>query len=117
MRVELALCFFPFFPRIRTPVAYHLDRWNFDPATHTLTRLHVRPRKALFTPEGTKDFPFDRSKLADVRETYVEFVDGRTQHIVDEEFRNLESDPKRALDAPWKGKTVFKLCSVPTGMR
>ena len=49
---------------------YHADRWEFDPNTHTLTRLHKRNRKSLFTPQGTKDMPFEEKDLASTRETF-----------------------------------------------
>ena len=39
-------------------VYYHADRWNFVPDSSTLTRLHVRPRKTLFTPDKIKDMPY-----------------------------------------------------------
>ena len=34
------------------PVYYHTDRWYFDSSRH---RYHRRPRRNLFTPEGTSD--------------------------------------------------------------
>ena len=62
----------------------HTDRWELRRAEGTLLRLHRRPRRALFKPDGAKDCPVDMSELAPLRESHIDYGDGNTETLVDD---------------------------------
>jgi hypothetical protein len=96
-------------------VYYHADRWNFDPDNSTLTRLHVRPRKTLFTPDKIKDMPITPEELAEERYTYVTFK-GKETKVLKDNWLHAKT-PNADLGESWTGKTVFKLSSKAIGRR
>ncbi|CAE7439381.1 RE2 [Symbiodinium natans] len=97
------------------PTYYHADSWVLDEANATLTRLHKRGRATLFSPEGTKDRPVELKDLTGERVTVMNFEDGSSKTLNDD-WRKSD-DPRAKQDKYFKGKTVFKLASKPTGRR
>ena len=89
------------------PHYYHTDQWTLDEANLTLTRTHKRTRRSLFTPDAsTCPVPLDR--LIGRRVTFVDYGQGKTDKLVDNNFKDMEN-PNRKLDDFWKGRTVFSL--------
>jgi len=71
----------------------------------------------MFTPTGTSDMPVSVDRLTNLRTTFVNFADG-TKKTLEDDWRTSDN-PNAILDSQqgWKGKTVFKLHSKPTGKR
>jgi len=99
----------------KSTIYYHADRWDYDPDTGTLTRLHVRPRKTLFTPDKIKEMPFTADELSATRLTYVTFQ-GAEPKVYRDNWRDSH-EPNKDFGESWTGKTVFKLLSKVTGKR
>ena len=57
------------------PTYYHTDVWQLDEANCTLTRVHKRSRRALFTPERS-DCPVPMERLNGQRTTYLDYGEG-----------------------------------------
>ena len=91
----------------------HAGRWEVQ--GNTLVRLHKRSQKTLFAPNVTRDRPVDVKNLADDRVTHLEYEDGTRAELVDN--WHVAEDPHAKLEKPFVGKTVFKLCSKPTGKK
>ena len=102
-------------PTFKPTIQYHADKWVLDSANHTLTRLHKRVRTTLFSPDGTKDRPIELKDLSNERTTFMEFEDGSTTSVTDD-WRTSD-DPRAMQEKRFKGRTVFKLASVPTGRK
>ena len=93
---------------------YHTDVWQLDKASHTLTRMHKRPRRAFFTPESS-DCPVPPDRLNGQRTTYLDYGEGSVREVQDN-FKITEL-PNQMMDGYWKGRTVFQLKTVPTRLR
>ena len=97
------------------PHYYHTDQWTLDEANLILTRAHQRTRRSLFTPDApTCPVPLDR--LIGRRVTFVDHGQGKTDKLVDNNFKDMEN-PNRRLDNFWKGRTVFSLKPGPQTKR
>ena len=97
----------------KVPPTYHNDKWELE--GNTLARYHKRPGRTLFFPHGARDRLLELDEVANMRETFLEYEDGTKEHSVDN-WRASE-DPCRKMDKYFKGKTVFKHSSKPTGSR
>ena len=102
-------------PTFKPTIQYHADKRVLDSANHTLTRLHTRVRTPLFSPGGTKDRPIDLKDLSNERTTYMEFEDATTTSALT--TGGLGTIPERFKRRGFKGRSVFKLASVPTGSK
>ena len=102
-------------PTFKPTIQYHADKWVLDSANHTLTRLQKGVRTTLFSPDGTKDRPIELKDLSNERTTFMEFEDGSTTSVTDD-WRTSD-DPRAMQEKRFKGRTVFKLASVPTGRK
>ena len=81
------------------------DRW--ETRGNDLLRIHVKMRRALFTPIDVKKPEGETmgKAIGTSRRTEGEFADGRKFQIVDE-WTEL-SNSHRALEMPWTGTTTF----------
>ena len=102
-------------PTFKPAIQYHADTWLLDSANHTLTSLRKLVRTTLFSTDGTKDRTIDLKDLSNERTTYMEFEDGTTTSISDD-WRTSD-DPRAVQEKRFKGRTVFKFASVPTGTK
>ena len=69
------------------PKYYHVDEWQLDEASYKLVRIHKRPRRSLFTPGP--GCPVELNQLSGVRTTYLDYGQGKTDKIVDFDFKKL----------------------------
>ena len=93
------------------PTYYHTDVWQLDEANCTLTRVHKRARRALFTPERS-DCPDPMERLNGQRTTYLDYDEGNVREMQDNFI--TAGLPNMLMDSYWKGRTVFQLKTVPT---
>ena len=93
------------------PTYYHTDVWQLDEANCTLTRVHKRARRALFTPERS-DCPVPMERLNGQRTTYLDYGEGNVREMQDNFI--TAGLPNMLMDSYWKGRTVFQLKTVPT---
>ena len=84
-----------------------LDRWILDKKNKQLIRVRITPRKALFTPTGTKECPVNPDNIS--RERTTEIIDaseGGDPDILEDNWR-LTSQANKLLINLWTGKTIF----------
>ena len=81
------------------------DYREVDPDQGTLTRRHVRRRRARFNPSDCRDLPVRLEELKEVRRTQMEFVDNRPAE--GEEDRWTAGGSRKKSNTEWKGSTVF----------
>ena len=83
------------------------DHWILDKKNKQLVRVHITPRKALFTPNGAKECPIDPDNIS--RERTTEIIDasvGGDPDILEDNWR-LTSQANKPMINLWKGKTIF----------
>ena len=83
------------------------DHWILDKKNKQLIRAHITPRKALFTPTGTKECPVNPDNVS--RERTTEIIDaseGGDPEILEDNWR-LTSQANKPLINLWTGKTIF----------
>ena len=90
------------------PTYYRTDVWQLDEANCTLTRVHKRPRRALFTPERS-DCPVPMERLNGQRTTHLDCGEGNVREIQDNFI--TAGLPNMLMDSYWKG--MFQLKTVP----
>ena len=81
------------------------DHWIHDEKNKKLIRVHMTPRKALFTPIGAKGCPVNPDNIS--RERTTEIIDatkGGDPEILEDNWR-LTSQANKPLINLWKGKT------------
>ena len=93
------------------PTYYHTDVWQLGEANCTLTRVHKRPRRALFTPERS-DCPVPMERLNGQRTTYLDYGEGNIREMQDNFI--TAGLPNMVMDSYCKGRTAFQLNTVPT---
>ena len=76
------------------------DHWILDKKNKQLIRAHITPRKALFTPTGTKECPVNRT--AEI----IDASEGGDPEILEDNWR-LTSQANKPLINLWTGKTIF----------
>ena len=76
------------------------DHWILDKKNKQLTRVHITPRKALFTPNGAKECPINPGHIS--RERTTEIIDASTGGDPD-----ILEDNWRLTSQVWIGKTIF----------
>ena len=89
------------------------DHWIHDEKNKKLIRVHITPRKALFTPIGAKGCPVNPDNIS--RERTTEIIDatkGGDPEILEDNWR-LTSQANKPLINLWKGKTIFTLQDNP----
>eukprot|EP00971_Amphidinium_carterae_P147531 2923798-Amphidinium_carterae.1 len=69
------------------------------------TRIHNRPRKALFFPIGCRGGPGEAA--GKWRQTKLHFADGTTKEMWDEWRVSQEDKQQSTGQMPWTGRTVF----------
>ena len=80
-----------------------LDYWEYDDNKNAWKRVHLRPRKRLFTPVGN-DCPFDPSEVLSERKTLWK-CRGKTSWFED---NWQEGSPTRRISSKsWVGETYF----------
>ena len=90
------------------------DYWIVSEDKSLLIRHHVKQRQSLFGFRYLRgELPVDEKRLTGHRETERFFIDGSSDVIVDEDFRNTDDDkvePGTRLNrTPWRGRTSFEL--------
>ena len=83
------------------------DHWVLDKKNKQLTRVHITPRKALFTPNGAKECPINPDSIS--RERTTEIIDaseGGDPDILEDNWR-LRSQANKPMINLWIGKTIF----------
>ena len=83
------------------------DHWILDKKNKQLIRVHITPRKALFTPNGTKECPINPDNTS--RERTTEIIDasaGGDPDILEDNWR-LTSQANKPMINLWTGKTIF----------
>ena len=83
-----------------------LDHWKREPGC--VIRIHMKPRRALFTPTGTKDGPVI-AELLPTRVTQVETLgaSNKKTYVINDTWTNRQ-DAHRILEIRWLGSTVFQ---------
>ena len=83
---------------------HQVDRWELSPDKKTVTRIHVTPRKQLFSPKGTKGCPVSLESLDTHRTTHIRYEKSQKDEppITDEWD---VSGPPRAMPQKWTGYT------------
>ena len=83
-----------------------LDHWKREPGC--IIRVHMKPRRALFTPTGTKDGPIIAALLP-TRVTQVETLgtSNKRTYVIIDTWTNRQ-DAHRILEVRWLGSTVFQ---------
>ena len=69
-------------------------------------RVHHKPRRALFSPTGTKDGPCIE-ELCGKRSTRINFCDSSKSEVIHDMW--ISEDPHRCMTKRWTGITVFLL--------
>ncbi len=81
------------------------DDWDLE--GDQVIRVHVKPRRTLFTPDESDDLPIAIGRLSVTRRTAGVFADtGDPFEEVDDDWKPQEA-AHRALRAEWTGKTYF----------
>ena len=81
--------------------------WILDKKNKQLIRVHITPRKALFTPSGAKECPINPDCVS--RERTTQMVDSSKDgdpDILEDNWR-LTSQANKSIIDLWKGKTIF----------
>ena len=81
------------------------DKWKCRGSSGVWQRVHVKPRRTLFTPFKVAKGPGPKANLS-----FMRFTKGVTQSGRQFEFHDKWNDPRnshRMLDEPWVGCTVF----------
>ena len=80
------------------------DHWILDKKNKQLIRVHITPRKALFTPNGAKECPINPDNISRKRTTeIIDASKGGDPEILEDNWR-LTSQANKPM---WKGKTIF----------
>ena len=80
------------------------DRWIANEDEKVLTRVHVEARTKLFVPIGA-NCPVRIKDLGRRRSTVLNYLDGSTEFVVDENWLQAEND--RGGNHEWTGETHF----------
>ena len=80
------------------------DHWIANEDEKVLTRVHVEARTELFIPIGTS-CPVKIKDLGRRRSTVLNYLDGSTEFVVDENWLQAEND--RGGNHEWTGETHF----------
>ena len=83
------------------------DHWILDKKNKQLIRVHITPRKALFTPNGAKECPINPDHIS--RERTTEIIDASADQdpdILEDNWR-LTSQANKPMINLWTGKTIF----------
>ena len=80
------------------------DHWIANEDEKVLTRVHVEARTELFIPIGTS-CPVKIRDLGRRRSTVLNYLDGSTEFVVDENWLQAEND--RGGNHEWTGETHF----------
>ena len=82
------------------------DHWILDKKNKQLIRVHITPRKALFTPNGAKECPINPDNISRERTTKIIASEGGDPDILEDNWR-LTSQANKPMINPWIGKTIF----------
>ena len=86
------------------PTYCHTDVWQLDEANYTLTRVHKRPRRGIFTPERSDcPVPLDRSNGQ--RTIHLDYGEGNVREVHDN-FLTTEL-PNQMMDGYWLVEPFF----------
>ena len=91
--------------RKRYKASDYRDYWHREPGC--IVRVHVKPRRALFAPSGTKDGP-SLVTLSPGRCTQVVTEKPRRCSVIQDSWTNPLTG-RRVLDRRWTGMTIFNL--------
>ena len=83
------------------------DHWSVDLANGTVTRHHVRRRKALFHPEDCRESPRSGLPLKPHRESWIKVGESDWSRAAEDVWEGRAG--RRALEKEWKGQTVFHI--------
>ena len=81
------------------------DQWAPACQLNGLARLHLKARRAMFTPMKVAKGPVNALAVGDWRVTVGEFVSGGSFCKV-EEWKTMQ-EPHEQMPRPWKGTTYF----------
>ena len=81
------------------------DYWKID--DYEVTRVHVTPRTALFTPSGSQ-CPVPVKYLSERRMTRVQYVNDMSEELLGDDW-TLEDEAHRELEGEWTGGTTFRV--------
>ena len=87
------------------------DHWILDKKNKQLIRVHITPRKALFTPTGAKECPISPDNISRERTTEIDSSKGGDPDIL-EDWR-LTSQASKPMINLWIGKTIFTFADNP----
>ena len=80
--------------------------WILDKKNKQLIRVHLTPRKALFTPSAAKECPANPDNISRERTTEIlAAIEGGDPDILEHNWR-LTSQANKLINL-WKGKTIF----------
>ena len=83
------------------------DHWILDKKNKQRIRVHITPRKALFTPTGTKECPVNPDNISQERTTeIIDAPEGGDPDFLEDNWR-LTSQANKPLINLWTGKTIF----------
>ena len=77
----------------------------YDATERTWARKHLVPRRALYSPIGAFDCPFNVGEARGKRITRFE-CEGSPEGVLEDDWRTVE-DPHTNLGKPWVGTTYF----------
>ena len=92
---------------LKTNGSLKQDHWILDRKNKQLIRVHITPRKALFTPTGAKECPINPDNIS--RERTTESIDaskGGDPDILEDNCR-FTSQANKSMVNLWIGKTMF----------
>ena len=79
------------------PKYYHTDEWILDEGSHTVTRIHKRPRRSMFTPERS-DCPVPLNCLNGTRVTHRDFGKGNVEVTQDVNYNQMKDPNQRSKE-------------------
>ena len=83
------------------------DHWILDKKNKQLIRVHITPRKALFTPNKAKECPINPDNISRERSTeIIDASEGGDPDILEDNWR-LTSQANKPMINLWIGKTIF----------
>ena len=81
------------------------DHWIINEDEGVITRVHVEVRTQLFVPVG-EDCPVRIRDLGQSRSTIINYLDGSTEYVVDDNW--LQAERNHEDHGEWTGETHFE---------
>ena len=94
------------------PLGYGTDFWYYDPRRNTLLRIHCKPRRLMFVPQGAGLPPeIVWERLSGRRRTYAQYQDPSLR-VPFVEDRYDRPGSRRALARAWVGRTELEVLDL-----